>query len=327
VVLVPIRNAGITDARGRFREIFCAVQQDHGALLPDDRPCDEALHRLEDEPEPGGEPVHLGEARMPLRLIVVTGLMCSCVTDFGIPLSFARPHVESLGYETELFMVGGLAGVEENAAQIRDLLAELPPAPGEKLVFVAFSKGAADLLEAVVRYAEVRERTAAIVSLAGAIAGSPMADSLPDDLETWAEKLFGEDCGDVDGNAIEDLSREARLDWLAANPLPPSIPYYSLAAFAERDDISFLLRSAYDRLAMIHPLNDGQLIFHDAIIPGSTLLGFVNADHWAVAMPIARDHPHLASTFVTRNEFPREVLLEAIARFVEEDLLARQSAD
>jgi hypothetical protein len=30
----------------------------------------------------------------------------------------------------------------------------------------------------------------------------------------------------------------------------------------------------------------------------------------------------LASTLITRNAFPREVLLEAIARFVEESLLA-----
>jgi pimeloyl-ACP methyl ester carboxylesterase len=242
-------------------------------------------------------------------------------------LSDARLHVESLGFHTDLFMVGGRSGVEENAAQIRDFLAEMPPAPGEKLIFVGFSKGAADLLEAVVRYAEVRHRTTAIVSLAGAIGGSPIADSLPDYLETWAETFFGEDCGLEEGGAIESLSREARRDWLAENPLPRSIPYYSVAAFAEREDTSFILRSAYDRLAMVDPLNDGQLIFYDAVIPGSTLLGFVNADHWAVAMPIAREHSFLAGTFVTRNAFPREVLLEAIARFVEEDLLAARSAD
>ena len=327
VVLVPIRNAGITDGRARFREIFCAIQQDHGALLPDDRPCDEALHRLEDEPEPGGRPVHLGAARLPLRLIIVTGLMCQCVSDLVIPFTDARPHVESLGFKTDLLMVGGLSGIEENAAQIRDFVAEMSPAPQEKLIFVGFSKGAADLLEAVVRYADVRERTTAIVSLAGAIGGSPIAGALPDYLERWAEKLFGEKCGLEDGNAIESLSREARRDWLADNPLPRSIPYYSLAAFAERDNTSFILRSAYDRLAMVDPLNDGQVIFYDAVIPGSTLLGFVNADHWAVAMPIAREHPHLAGTLVTRNAFPREVLLEAIARFVEEDLLAGQPAD
>jgi hypothetical protein len=40
-------------------------------------------------------------------------------------------------------------------------------------------------------------------------------------------------------------------------------------------------------------------------------------------MPFNRVHPTLAAAFVTRNAFPREVLLEAIARFVEESLLAQ----
>jgi hypothetical protein len=55
-------------------------------------------------------------------------------------------------------------------------------------------------------------------------------------------------------------------------------------------------------------------------VPGSTLLGFLNADHWAVATPINRSHPSIASSLVTQNAYPREALLEAILRFVEEDL-------
>ena len=76
----------------------------------------------------------------------------------------------------------------------------------------------------------------------------------------------------------------------------------------------------YKKLSQIDPRNDGQLIFYDQVIPGSVLLGYVNADHWAVAVPVNRSHAFIGSTFVDKNAFPREILLEAIVRFIEEDL-------
>ena len=87
--------------------------------------------------------------------------------------------------------------------------------------------------------------------------------------------------------------------------------------------ISSILRVSDDKLSRIDGRNDSQMIFYDEVIPGSTLLGYVNADHWAVALPIARSHDTVASLFVTQNAYPREALLEAVLRFVEEDLAAR----
>ncbi|HEU4350582.1 MAG TPA: hypothetical protein VFR66_01775 [Burkholderiales bacterium] len=55
-------------------------------------------------------------------------------------------------------------------------------------------------------------------------------------------------------------------------------------------------------------------------MPGSTLVGYVNADHWALAVPIARTHAMMGSLFVDQNAYPREALIEALLRFVEEDL-------
>ena len=52
-------------------------------------------------------------------------------------------------------------------------------------------------------------------------------------------------------------------------------------------------------------------------------MGYLNADHWATVVPIARSHETLATTLVTQNAYPREALMEALLRFVEEDLAAR----
>jgi hypothetical protein len=320
--LVPIGYAGITDQRARFREIFCAIQQDHGWRLPDDRPCDQALQRLSDEPGPDGRPVYLGYARLPIRLVIIPGLMEECVSDFIQPFSDARPHVESLGFTTDIIMVNGLADSSHNAALIREAVEKMPVTPDEKLVFIAYSKGAADMLEALGRYPDLSNRTAAVVTLAGVVSGTPIADALPKTLKNLADSVFEGKCPPGKGQAFESLTRKERLAWLSANRLPASVRYYSLSAFSDRDGISLILRPTYDELSLVEPRNDSQVVFHDALVPGGALLGYLNADHWAIAMPFNRDHPTLSSMFITRNAFPREVLLEAIARFLEDSFLA-----
>ena len=98
--------------------------------------------------------------------------------------------------------------------------------------------------------------------------------------------------------------------------------YYSLVTFPQPDRISSILTTSYDKLARIDARNDSQMIFYDQVIPGSTLVGYINADHWALAVPIARTHSTIGSMFVTQNAYPREALMEALLRFVEEDLAA-----
>ncbi len=122
---------------------------------------------------------------------------------------------------------------------------------------------------------------------------------------------------------MESLRPVTRKNWLAENPLPQDLPYYSVVTFPQPESISSILKPSYDMLSRVDARNDSQVLFYDQVIPGSTLLAYVNADHWALVLPIARSHSMLGSTFVDRNDYPREALTEAILRFVEEDLATR----
>ena len=324
LILTPTDKAGIIDRRARFREIYCAVQEDHGGELPDDLPCEKVLHRISGESEPTHQPVYLGQARLPLRILVVPGTLAECIQDTISPLPYARAHLEEYGYQTGLIMVGGRTSSTFNATQIRDYLANLEAPSSERVVLVGYSKGTTDALEAAVNHPEVAERVSAIVSFAGVVGGSPLADSLPGFQESLVRNMHIPACPEGDQGVVESLSKKTRLNWLAEHTLPTNVQYYSIAAFAEREQISSMIKGAYDKLATIDPRNDSQVIFYDALIPGSTLMGYVNADHWAIAMPISRDMPMVAKTLIDRNAFPREVLLEAIVRFVEERILEKE---
>src|SRR5262245_27668511 len=57
LALLPATQAGITDQRARFREIYCAVLDAGGSAIPDARPCEDALSRVGTEPPATGKPV------------------------------------------------------------------------------------------------------------------------------------------------------------------------------------------------------------------------------------------------------------------------------
>jgi hypothetical protein len=111
-----------------------------------------------------------------------------------------------------------------------------------------------------------------------------------------------------------------RKAWLAQNPLAPGVRYYSLVTLPTPDRVSRVIEKSYKRLGEIDWRNDSQVVYADQILHGSTLVGFLNADHWAVAVPVSRSHPVMARALVDKNDYPREALLEALLRFVEEDL-------
>ena len=79
-----------------------------------------------------------------------------------------------------------------------------------RLVLIGYSKGAPDILEAVVDYPEVRDRVAAVISAAGAVGGSPLANDAEQSEADLLRHFPGATCTAGDGGAINSLKPATR---------------------------------------------------------------------------------------------------------------------
>ena len=322
--LSGIDAPGVIDGRMRFREIFCELLDQHRDRL--NRGCEELLHRFADEPLTARSAHTLPEYDTRLTLLFVPGLFSDCASRIALPFETSVRRLRELGYRAEILSVSGRSSSGANADRIAEQVARFPMAEDRSLVLIGHSKGAVDILEFIAAYPRLATRVAAVVSVAGAINGSPLGDAFAD---FYRRSFSAKDlsiCPAGDGGGLESLRRATRLDWLASHPLPISIRYFSVGAFTGGENVSPPLRPFAAALARIDPRNDGQLLFYDQVIPGSALLAYANADHWAIAVPIEEKNWGMA-TFVTRhNYFPRDVLIEAVILYLSEQSAAEPRA-
>ena len=318
-----IASEQVIDDRGRFREILCAVTDDHGEELPDYRPCDDALRTTGLEQGATGKPVPMRRSDSNSLVLLVPGLGWNCFEDWLDLTGSVSKHLSWIGYELRAIPVDGLSSTTNNAAQINDYVANLSgPDAERRIILIGYSKGAPDILTAIVGYPELAARVDAVVSLAGAVGGSPLSVDATQAQANMLTMVPGSKCEEEQGDneAVRSLLPEVRQAWLKENALPSNIRYYSVITFPEEERISWALKNSYLLLGETDIRNDTQLVIFDQFIPGSKAIAIVNADHWAIAVPVARSHPVVGGTLVNRNDYPREIFLEALLRYVEEDL-------
>jgi hypothetical protein len=310
----------ISDQRSRFREIFCMLVNESSEAHERQIRCEDYLWRLmyEKQGTQSSRPLPIHDTK--LNFIFVTSAFGECFPEKASPYADPVDRLKKSGYRIDTLFVGGRSSSSFNAGMIADAVKKYELQINERLVLIGYSKGATDILHFLVDYPALARKVTAVLSIAGAINGSPIADRFAKTYARFLKKIPMKHCPPGDGGVLESLQRSVQFNWLAANPLPLDVQYYSIAAFTKRENVQPGLLSTYDLLRTIDPRNDGQLIFYDQIIPGSSLLGYVNMDHWDIAVPIRESmvSSNWAATYPYAHV--RDLLFEAMILYIVENL-------
>jgi len=311
--VLVLRLAGTSDDRSvAFGELFCAVLQQVKPDAGDWGACSQYLEGAQE-----GK-VTLEPLSAQYRVLIVPGVMSSCASE-APAFQEGQEHLrKKYGMTVDLITMPNDSS-ENNAKLITSFLKEQRQKDPRKFILVGYSKGAPDAQVALAEDPEAAADVAAFISVAGAVGGSPIADVLPAAAERWMNALHLTNCqGDVNA-AFKSLRRDVRQAFLARYP-NPIVPSYSLAAVSEKSNTSKMLQQSWMVLAAYDTKQDSTLTKFDTLVPGGAYLGSARADHLAVALPFEFLTDSSIRAVMDQNHYPRAALLEALIRFVVQDL-------
>ena len=330
-VSLPLAAAGVTDVRAPFAALFQRELRRRGA----DAAVEPWLHG----PMPDGAPALLASTdrafaarRAGTAVLMVPGLFGDCVDDQSVPFGdgvrrtredeavASYSQYGDLGlHSVRLASLPGRASPQRNGERLADAVRALARTDGvRRVVLVAYSKGTADALHAVDMLARGSGAGVplALVSVAGVVMGTPLADRYETLYGAVAGRLSPFDCSPSEGGEVAGITRRERLRWMAAHPLPADVARFSVVAHALPEETAPLLQATQRLLAQVDPRNDGQVIAADAVLPGGALLAEARADHWDVALPRNRHPNPIVRATASGRDYPREALFRAMMRWV-----------
>lgn len=320
MVLTPVGKPGTTDGRAAFTAAFCEAM----------REVDRDYGRCRDHVDFVGDitGVTVPKIGPGVKVLMVSGVLSECMEEGCTPetilddcqkgkciVAFCQglAHLrKAYGVDTHYVSVPALGSSAANARVVADYLRAHPG----RYITIGYSKGAVDLLEMLERFPDTRSQVAAVISVAGAISGSRVADLLTKDtvrlFQDVVKQVGLRACQVSDAGAFDSLRRETRQQFLRRFDVPADIPTYSIVGVSLRHRTSKALQLMWDRLTPYSLDHDSQVVAEEGVIPGATYLGVVHADHWAIALPFSDRGSPSDARWVDQNRFPRSALLQAV---------------
>ena len=309
IIYLQPEDSGLSNT---FPDLFCSVLTQKNPDTGDWGACGQYFDGA------ARSDVKLDAVTTKYRVLIVPGFMSSCFADSPAFQEGQKALKEQYNLKVSLLQVPNDAS-ELNAKMIASYLVEQSKTDQSKWIVLGYSKGAPDVMTALVQEPEVAKRVAAFVSVAGAVAGSPIADALPAAADRWIRQYNMKGCQGDTAAGFKSLQRSARGAFLAANPRMP-VPSYSIVTKSDKTNTSKALLQTWQLLSAYGPVQDGQLLREDAIVPESKFLGTAMSDHFAVALPFDKSPDSMIRGGMDKTRYPRAALLEAIVRFVTADL-------
>jgi hypothetical protein len=318
VLILRLADSG-KDISASFTRMFCSVL--HGEN-PDGGEWDSCDSYLKSEQPSSYQAASLDAIPASYRVLVIPGSLSSCQANTQA-FAEAQSHLREKHGMTVEFLQTPDESSTANGARIAKYLKDNFQNDSRKYILVGYSKGAPDIQEGLANDSQARNSVAAFISVAGAVGGSPIAETMPAIVQRYTSTLKLGTCeGDV-AEAFKSLRQDVRQQFLTAHPVP-LVPSFSLAAVSDAATTSRMLLETWKVLTSYDPRTDSQLLLFDALVPGGNYLGTVHADHLAVALNYWGSDDSTIRSAADHNRFPRAALLEAAVRSTISTLQSQQ---
>jgi hypothetical protein len=308
VLVLKLADTG-KDLSAAFAEVFCSVLGNEKSDGGEWGPCSSYIHAE----TISMRSLSLSAIPTNYRVLVIPGVLSSCQANTQA-FAEGQAHLREKHGMTVEFLQMPNATSTDNGQQIAMYLRNQVANDSRRYIVVAYSKGAPDVQEALANDPQAQSAVAAFVTIAGAVGGSPIAETMPAIVERYTSTLKLGPCqGDV-AQAFQSLRQDVRRQFNADHP-DPLVPSFSLAAVSDAATTSKMLLEAWKLLTAYDPRTDSQLLQEDALIPGGNFLGVLRADHLAAALNYESTSDSAIRSAADHNHYPRVALFEAAVRF------------